>query len=178
MYNKCGDMMKIVMNPKNLIVDSTFPIFRKVRAVIENNEGKFAISVESGKCIFPGGKCEPGESEDSAIRRELLEELGIKFSNELEKKLVIETIYDDYYDFRTGKYGPRYTVTAYYYGKTSDEINIDNMRLTDDEINQDFKSFFISKEELIHMIMSDHSYASNGKYFDDENKIVLENIIQ
>ena len=50
--------MKIVLNPKNLIPDNTWQTFRKVRAVIENEEGCFAISHESGKYIFPGGKCD------------------------------------------------------------------------------------------------------------------------
>lgn len=37
--------------------------------------------------------------------------------------------------------------------------------------------FFVSKDELIKMINIDHSLAFNGKYFDLENKIVMDNII-
>ncbi len=169
--------MKIVINPKNLVVDSRFAVFRKVRAVIENGDGEFAISIEGSKCIFPGGKCMPLEREEVAIKRELREELGIDVTNDLEKRIVIETIYDDYYDFRTKKYGPRHTITAYYYGKIDSFIDPGKMALTEDEKNENFKSFFVSKEKLIQMIMTDHSNAFNGKYFDDENKIVLENII-
>ncbi len=170
--------MKIVINPKNLVVDSSFTVFRKVRAVIENTKGEFAISTEGLKCIFPGGKCMPLESEEVAIKRELREELGIEVTNDLEKRIVIETIYDDYYDFRTKQYGPRYTITTYYYGKTDSSINPCKMALTEEEKNENFKSSFVSKDKLIQMIMTDHSKAFNGKYFDDENKIVLENIIR
>ena len=51
------------------------------------------------------------------------------------------------------------------------------MNLTKDEINQKFKCFFVPKDELIQMINIDHSLAFNGKYFDLENKIVMDNII-
>jgi mutator protein MutT len=53
-----------------------------VAAVIERN-GRFLVTRRlggthlSGYWEFPGGKCEPGESHDQCLRRELLEELGV-----------------------------------------------------------------------------------------------------
>ena len=170
--------MKIVINPNELVVDDSFQVFHKVRAVIKNDEGKYAITTESGKCIFPGGKLENDEDVISAIKRELLEELGIEFiDSEIKEEFVLETLYDDYYDFRIKKYIPRYTVTTYFYIETSKEINLTRMNLTSDEINQEFKIFFVSKDELIKMINEDHSMAFNGKYFDLENKIVFDKIL-
>ena len=170
--------MKIVINPKDLVVDDSFQVFHKVRAVIKNDEGKYAITTESGKCIFPGGKLENDEDVFTAIKRELLEELGIEFlDSEIKREFVLETLYDDYYDFRIKKYIPRYTVTTYFYIETNKEINLGRMNLTSDEINQEFKIFFVSKDELIKMINEDHSMAFNGKYFDLENKIVFDKIL-
>ena len=54
--------MKITINPDNLICDENFQVFHKVRAIIENESGEFIISNEGGKCIFPGGRREKGES--------------------------------------------------------------------------------------------------------------------
>lgn len=170
--------MKIVINPNNLFVDDTWQVFYKVRAVIKNKDGKYAISTESDKCIFPGGKCENDETTLSAIKRELFEELGIEFLDfQLEEKFVLEALYDDYYDFRVKKYIPRCTITTYYYGETDNNIDDSKMNLTANEISQNFNISFVSKDELIRMINVDHSNAFNGKCFDEENKIVLENII-
>lgn len=170
--------MKIVVNPKNLSVTDEWQVFYKVRAVIKNKNGEYAISTESGKCIFPGGKCEEGENSLVAIKRELFEELGIEFLDEqLKEKFILETFYDDYYDFRISKYVPRYTKTIFFYGETKEDINFSKMNFTKNEINQKFKCFFVSKDALIKMINVDHSLVFNGKYFDLENKIVMDNII-
>lgn len=170
--------MNIVINKNNSVPDETWSTFRKVRAVINNNDN-YAITEEGGKVIFPGGKCDNNEDFDSAIIRELEEETGIKFKNdELKQVLTLETYYEDFYDYRTSCKKPRYTITKYYYIETNLTINKDNQSLTNEEIKEKFNIKFVSKEELIQLLNADHSNSINGKFFDEENKIILENILK
>jgi mutator protein MutT len=54
-----------------------------VLAAVVERDGRFLVTRRladthlSGLWEFPGGKCEPGESHDECLRRELLEELGV-----------------------------------------------------------------------------------------------------
>ena len=167
--------MKIMINPNNLTVDDSFQIFHKVRAIIENDSGEFIISFEAGKCIFPGGKRENGETDLEAIQREIKEETGISISkDDFKELLTLETIYNNYYDYRTDLIKSRYTSTVYYYARTSEKINNKKTSLTNVEIEQNYKAFYVNKNKLIEMIMEDHSNATNGEKFDEENRIVTE----
>lgn len=169
--------MKIIVNKKNLISDGTWINFNKVRAIIENSNGEIAISSEGGKIIFPGGKIEKGEDLITAIKRELLEETGIEFKDEdLSQVLELETYYDDFYDYRTDSIKPRHTVTTYFYVKTDKPINLENLNLTDEEKNLNFKIKFVDKETLYKLLSIDHSSEQNGKFFDEENSIVIDSV--
>ncbi|MBE6138422.1 MAG: NUDIX hydrolase [Firmicutes bacterium] len=171
--------MKILINPKNLIPNETWQAYRKVRAIIENNSACFAITMEAGKCIFPGGTCEQNEDELSAIQREIREETGIDFQvSKFHKILELETMYDDAIDYKTKQIKPRHTITTYYYVKTDKEINTEQMNLTEGEIKEDFKISFVDRETLMKMLLEDHSGAMNGKIFDEENCIVANSIIK
>jgi 8-oxo-dGTP diphosphatase len=52
--------------------------------VIERDDGRLLVSERApgthlaGFWEFPGGKCEPGETHEQCLRRELLEELGVE----------------------------------------------------------------------------------------------------
>jgi mutator protein MutT len=54
-----------------------------VLAAVIERDGRFLVTRRlegthlSGFWEFPGGKCEPGESHDACLRRELTEELGV-----------------------------------------------------------------------------------------------------
>lgn len=170
--------MKILINHKKLVQDNTWQDYRKVRAVIENEEGCFAISSEAGKYIFPGGKCDEGEEDIVAIQREIKEEMGIELSlDEFEKVLELETLYDDAVDFRTGLIRPRHTITTYYYVKTNQSINPSNMNLTEGEIKENFKISFVNKDKLLEMLSIKNEEAMNWHLFYEENQVVVENII-
>ena len=171
--------MKITINPKQLTPDDTWQSFRKVRAIVENEEGYIALSIEGGKCIFPGGKCNPEEPEDIAIKRELTEESGIDFTDATFHKLFeLETLYDDFYDYRSDSLKPRYTMTTYYYVKTSQKIDESKMQLTEGELKENFKIRFVDRETLEQMLLEDHSEMVNGKFFDEENKIVFDKVLK
>lgn len=66
--------LRVMPAPETLIV---------LAAVIEH-DGRFLVTRRledthlSGYWEFPGGKCEPGESHDACLRREILEELGVE----------------------------------------------------------------------------------------------------
>ena len=168
----------VKINKNNSIINDNWLEFRKVRAIIENNN-QYAITEEGGKIIFPGGKCDKDEEFIDAIERELKEETGISFNkNELTEILRLETFYEDFYDYRTDLKKPRHTITYYYYVKTNELINENNLSLTESEITENFKVQFVSKEELIKILNENHENTTNGIYFDEENQIILNNFFK
>lgn len=183
LYNKLlqeeEKKMKIVINPDNSTPDDKWQYFNKVRAIVENGNGELLITSEAGKHIFPGGTREDGESSIDTIIRELEEETGIKFNPlTLEKVLELDTLYKDYYDYRTTRITPRYTKTIYYYVKSNSDINVGKMSLTEGEIKEKFKIAFVDIDTLFELLSRNHSEARNGQFFDNENKVVMEKVLK
>lgn len=171
--------MKILINDKNLVPDDSWQNFRKVRAIIENDDGMVALSSEAGKYIFPGGKCDDDEDDLSAIQREIKEETGMIFStSDFHEVLELETMYDDAIDYRTNMVRPRHTITKYYYVKTNQAINKDNMSLTEGEIKENFKIFFVDKETLFNLLKEEHKDAMNWKIFYEENQTIVNSVLK
>lgn len=172
-------MNKIIINENNLIPDNTWQYYKKVRAVVVNEMNEFLITIEGNKVIFPGGKCEKEEDTSRAIIRELQEETGNDFSEEeIKEALELECIYNNYYDYRISSNVKRQINTTYFCIKTNKKLNLANQKLTKQEKDEKFEIRFIKREELKRLIDIDHSESRNGKFFDDENKIVFENIIK
>jgi 8-oxo-dGTP diphosphatase len=71
-----------------------------VLAAVVERDGRFLVTRRldhghlPGLWEFPGGKCEPGESHDACLARELMEELGVRatIGDEI---IVIEHAYPD-----------------------------------------------------------------------------------
>ena len=58
-------------------------------------------------------------------------------ADEFHEVLELETMYDNAIDYRTNIVRPRHTITTFYYVKTDQTINKDNMNLTKEEIQED-----------------------------------------
>jgi 8-oxo-dGTP diphosphatase len=65
--------------------DVSRPLIRVVAALIEK-DGRYLIAQRTARAIFPlywefpGGKVEQGETDEEALRREMMEELGVVVS--------------------------------------------------------------------------------------------------
>lgn len=57
-------------------------------------------------------------------------------------------------------------------------MNVSKMNLTEGEIKEGFTISFVDKQRLLQLLGEDHSSAKNGKFFDEENRIVVENVLK
>ena len=60
--------------------------------------------------------------------------------------------------------------------RVNKKINEENINLTEGEIKEKFKISFVDRNTLFKMLLEDHSSAMDGKIFDEENQIVINNI--
>ncbi len=113
--------------------------------------------------------------------REVKEETGICLKEDsFVQVLELDTFYKDFYDYRSNCFLPRFTNTIYYYVSCSEKINFDKMELTEGEQKENFTIVYVKKKQLIDLLSNHDSLttqAVNGKFFDEENKIVVENIL-
>lgn len=78
--------MCYVVSPSEATQRSENELIRVVAAVV-SRDGELLVCQRplhkrhGGLWEFPGGKCEPGESDEDALRRELREELGVELAS-------------------------------------------------------------------------------------------------
>ena len=73
-------MKEIIYNNDNLNDDDITELVVRTKALIINH-GKILIGNENGVFQFPGGHLEKNESYNDCLKREILEETGIEFSD-------------------------------------------------------------------------------------------------
>ena len=76
------EVPRLSLQPRRMSADGRAPIV--VLAAVIERDGRFLRHAPArghahlaGLWEFPGGKCEPGETHDACLARELLEELGV-----------------------------------------------------------------------------------------------------
>lgn len=94
-----------------------------IAALIFNRDGKLLVLRKKTpnnrkECILPGGKREKGESDEQALRRELLEELGVEIDN--------LTYYKQYLDKAIFEEGQDFQQTTYITKLKSNNIDVKN----------------------------------------------------
>lgn len=73
-------MFEIILGDKLIPADSAINSRTAVRGVIADDKGYLLILTNKGDYKFPGGGIHPGESDEQALRREILEETGYPVS--------------------------------------------------------------------------------------------------
>ncbi len=89
-------MNSIILNPEN-VTDSEVLTYEKrisVRALVFDDQNRIALMnlTKRGYYKLPGGGMEPGEDEESSLRRECLEELGRRIEISRKFAKVVEYI--------------------------------------------------------------------------------------
>ena len=79
---------------KNIVVVAAIIVFEKKFLCVQRGSNKYHYI--SKKFEFPGGKIEEGENSESALRRELFEELNI----EVDKMKLFDSVIHEYELFR------------------------------------------------------------------------------
>ena len=75
------EVPRLSLQPRRMSAEGRAPIV--VLAAVIERDGRFLVTRRlehahlAGLWEFPGGKCEPGESHDACLARELMEELGV-----------------------------------------------------------------------------------------------------
>lgn len=81
--NGGADALALLIRSTRRVELSVQPYIRVIAAVVSRRDTLLVCQRPFGKrhgglWEFPGGKCEPGESDIAAVRRELREELGVE----------------------------------------------------------------------------------------------------
>jgi|GEM_PF-1178857 len=149
--------------------------FAATTYVIFNQKVLLIKHPKIGKWLPVGGKVEVGESPDDAVKREVLEEVGLEVENILSRRTDSKKI-DSFQYVQNEDLGSKYHIDFIYYSKPkTDEIKLDN------EIKEakwfDYQTYLSIKDDLFNDVKDelDKIYLEYLKYdpyvLIDKNKI-------
>ena len=129
-------MKKIINNKYNLKESEITHFVRKVKLLIINSKDQLLLAYAHNDYEFPGGTQEIGEELIQTIRREILEETGIKLN--ISELLPFACTIGYYKDWP--EKGKNKKVENYYYElKTDKKPNLSNLNLTENEKKRKFQ---------------------------------------
>ena len=124
-------------------------ISQRAKAIIKNNKNEILLSSTNSNYHLPGGHLDENESFDECLVREIEEEVGVKIP--LKKRTPILQIV--YYNRDYPEKGINSKTVANYYEVEEDIIpNIENITLTDDEIEGNFELVFVNQKDIIEFL--------------------------
>ena len=133
----------------------------RIKALLINNDNIY-IASEGSEYHFPGGHLEENESFEDCLKREVQEETGIVISD----KDIIKPIYESIQYFKDNpKEGEvRRCETYYYVMKTNEKVNLNNIKLTNEEKNGNFKIIELPVSNVIDFLNDNISNHYMNKY--------------
>lgn len=151
-------MKEVFINDDNLsVLDLDYEVIR-VKAVLVNKDSNIVLIHNNNTYQFPGGHLEKGEDIKTAIKREILEETGIKDVNINEPFLLIKTYAKNY--FNSGK---NVCNKIYYYLVFSnEEVSINEEFLDEVERQSAFSIVYVLASRLKEFL----EYQNNNNAID------------
>ena len=144
----------------------------KARVLLENSRGEIVVSSYGGIYLLPGGSIDDGENPNTAILREIKEELGFDMKLEELTQLTKIKYFQSNYPTRDNSIEDRLLITYYYLGKAEKISN--NNSLTVREKEDGFTSKFYTLNEVKDLIKGNPKNNPRKEYFDMELKTVID----
>ena len=142
----------------------------RVNAFIINSHDEILIASSNGGCQLPGGHVEEGEDIIETVKREVMEETGIILDeNEISKPFF--RIQHKTRNYRnTGK--NRLSNVIYFLVKTDKSVNLNNIKLTENEKECNFSVKYVKIQEFENHV---NSFINSTQI--EVNKIIAEEML-
>lgn len=165
-------MKEVIYNPDNLTEKDIKEIVIRVKALMINN-GNLLIGNANNVYQFPGGHLEINETFEECLKREILEETGINIDiSEIDKPFfkVRYLVKNDN--------GNRIADVYYYAIKTNKEPNINNINLTEEEKENNFKIESIPLKDSIEIIRNNIPNHEKNKIISRDMILAIEEYLK
>lgn len=165
----------IEFNEDNLSLNEVDKTTNKVRGIVINTNTNQILLVNYAELfMLPGGKVDEGETNEEALRREILEESGIDIEKEkINPFLEIHSYDKNYYDRKNGVIN-RLTKTIIYIIETDKEIDISQKTLTQSEKEMNHRIRYVDINRVEELVKENKSINEKRKQFDREILLVLD----
>jgi len=142
--------MKVFINNKtNLEEKEITQIVKRVKVLLINDKNEILLGYSHNTYQFPGGHVEDNESLDTAVIREIKEETGITFTNNI--PFPIATFYGYYQDWPQ-KGENRKTEIYYYEVKCNEMPDLEKTSYTKEEVDGHFELRYIPLKDVLFVL--------------------------
>jgi len=165
--------METVINSGGLKTEEINEFNSKVRAILISDEKKILIANYGNVILLPGGSIDKGEDIESAIKRELYEELGIIYEKDELDYLTNLKYFQKNYPKRDGSLSNRLIQTHYFVGQYKG-ISLNKQNLTEKEKKDGFRLELVNLDDLESLILNNKNSNPRNIYFQNELLTILK----
>jgi len=150
------------------ILGTPFELRKSARGIIINNEGLMALQHLTNRNYhkLPGGGVDPGETEEEALAREIIEEVGYSINTPIQLGVTIE--YRNFEELLHISYGYSTTVIE----------KIAEPSLEANELDEGQETIWVTPQEAIALMRKDTPVETQGKFILAREICFLEKFLE